>query len=62
MLMTKGKMIQVLKKNGIRRGEKDKAIVPLEHLKYPQIATIYYNFVNCGEKQLSVCDFSLRQE
>lgn len=50
MLMTKGKMIQILKKNGIRRGEKDKAIVPLEHLKYPQIATIYYNFVNCGEK------------
>jgi hypothetical protein len=48
--MTKGKMIQILKKNGIRRGEKDKAIVPLEHLKTSQIMTIYNNFVNCGEK------------
>ena len=41
-MLTKGKMIQALKKQGIRRGDKGSAIVKLEHLKTPQIPTLYF--------------------
>ena len=40
--MTKGKMITELKRKGIRRGEKNNAIVPLEHLKNWAIVKLYY--------------------
>lgn len=41
-MLTKGKMTKALKEKGIRRGEKDGAIVPLEHLKTYQIINLYY--------------------
>lgn len=40
-MMTKGKMCKELKANGIRVGEKDGAIVSLEHLKTYQIIKMY---------------------
>lgn len=39
--MTKGKMIRELKKIGIRRGEKNGAVVKLEHLKSFEVAKLY---------------------
>ena len=41
-MITKGTMIKILKKNGIRRGEKDGAIVGLEHLKAYQVTKLYF--------------------
>jgi hypothetical protein len=42
-MLTKGKMIKQLKeKAGIRYGNKNGAIVKLEHLKSAQIAVMYY--------------------
>ena len=41
-MMTKGKMIRSLKEQGIRRGDKDGAMVSLEHLKTFQITKLYY--------------------
>ena len=40
--MTKGKMITALKKKGIRKGDKNGAVVPLEHLKTYQVTKMYY--------------------
>ena len=42
--MTKGKMIKELKTKGIRSGEKEGAKVSLEHLKYYQVAKMYYTY------------------
>ena len=42
--MTKGKMIKGLKERGIRRGDKDGAMVSLEHLKTFQIIKMYYEY------------------
>ena len=39
--MTKGKMIRELKKIGIRRGEKNGAVVKLEHLKSFEVVKLY---------------------
>lgn len=43
-MMTKGKMIKILKANGIRYGEKAGAKVRLEHLKSYQVYKMYYDF------------------
>ena len=42
--MSKGKMISALKKAGIRKGDKDGALVSLEHLKTYQIINMYYQY------------------
>ena len=42
MYMTKGKLIKALKARGIRKGNKNGARVPLEHLKTYQIINLYY--------------------
>jgi hypothetical protein len=48
-MLTKGKMINELKKIGIRMGEKNGAAVGLSHLKTPQVTELYYkNIVNKG--------------
>ena len=41
-MMTKGKMIQALKAKGVRAGDKDGAMVSLEHLKTFQVIALYY--------------------
>ena len=44
-MLTKGKMIKFLKEQaGIRKGDKQGAIVPLEHLKTHQIVNMYYQY------------------
>ena len=43
-MMTKGKMISALKKAGIRRGDKDGAMVALEYLKTYEIIKMYYEY------------------
>lgn len=43
-MMTKGKMITELKKVGIRRADKDGAMVSLEHLKTFDITKLYYQY------------------
>ena len=43
-MMTKGKMITALKKAGIRTGDKDGAMVQLEHLKTFQVIKLYYEY------------------
>ena len=45
-MMTKGKMIKQLKANGIRKGDKDGAMVSLEHLKTFQVINLYYQYCN----------------
>ena len=45
-MMTKGQMIKELKKAGIRKGDKNGAIVQLEHLKTTTITTMYYNLTH----------------
>jgi hypothetical protein len=46
-MMTKGKMISALKKAGVRSGDKDGAMVSLEHLKTFQVIKLYYEY--CAE-------------
>lgn len=41
-MMTKGKMISALKAKGIRTGDKNGAMVSLEHLKTFQVINLYY--------------------
>ena len=41
-MLTKGKMIDALKKKGVRTGDKNGALVKLEHLKTPQITALYF--------------------
>ena len=41
-MLTKGKMIQALKKQGVRRGDKGSSVVKLEHLKTPDVIKLYY--------------------
>ena len=48
IMLTKGKMINELKKAGIRTGEKNGAAVGLSHLKAPQITVLYYR--HCTNK------------
>ena len=43
-MLSKGKMISALKKAGIRRGDKNGSIVPLEHLKAYQVIKLYYQY------------------
>ena len=44
-MLTKGKMIKQLKeKAGIRKGDKNGAMVQLEHLKTYQIISMYYQY------------------
>lgn len=40
-MITKGKMINELKKKGVRRGDKNGSVVQLEHLKTFQIIQLY---------------------
>ena len=40
--MGKGKMIRELKAKGIRKGEKNGAVVKLEHLKTFAVIELYY--------------------
>ena len=40
-MITKGRMIQELKKNGVRKGDKNGSLVSLEHLKTFQIIKLY---------------------
>lgn len=42
MVTTKGKMIKELKKYGVRKGDKNGAIVKLEHLKFEEVIKLYY--------------------
>ena len=41
-MLTKGKMVNELKKAGIRTGDKNGAAVGLSHLKTAQIIALYY--------------------
>jgi hypothetical protein len=41
-MLTKGKMTKALNEKGIRTGDKDGAMVQLEHLKTYQITKMYY--------------------
>ena len=41
-MLTKGKMINELKKRGIRTGDKNGAAVGLSHLKTAQIIALYF--------------------
>lgn len=43
-MLSKGKMITALKQAGIRKGDKQGAVVPLEHLKTHQIVNMYYQY------------------
>lgn len=43
-MLSKGKMISELKKNGIRTGDKNGAEVSLEHLKTFQVIKLYYQY------------------
>ena len=43
-MLTKGFMTKELKKRGIRRGDKNGAMVSLEHLKTYQITKMYYEY------------------
>ena len=43
-MMTKGSMIKNLKEHGIRKGEKNGAMVSLEHLKTFQVVELYYKY------------------
>ena len=43
-MLTKGKMIKNLKERGIRKGDKDGAMVSLEHLKTFQVINLYYQY------------------
>ena len=45
-MLTKGQMIKALKAKGIRAGEKDGAIVTLEHLKTFAVTKLYYEYVD----------------
>ena len=42
MYRTKGTLVKELKELGIRKGDKDGAVVSLEHLKYYQLVNLYY--------------------
>lgn len=41
-MLTKGKMINALKKVGIRTGDKGDAVVNLSHLKTAQVIALYF--------------------
>ena len=41
-MLTKGFMVKALKEKGIRRGDKNGALVQLEHLKMHQVINLYY--------------------
>ena len=41
-MLTKGKMVKALKEIGIRKGDKNGALVQLEHLKTYQVINLYY--------------------
>ena len=43
-MLTKGKMIKELKKNGVRSGDKNGANVKLEHLKTPDVTKLYFTY------------------
>ena len=43
-MLTKGKMISALKKAGVRKGDKNGALVGLEHLKTFKIIELYYQY------------------
>ena len=43
-MLSKGKMISELKKKGIRNGDKNGALVALEHLKTFQVTDLYYKY------------------
>ena len=43
-MLTKGFMVRELKKAGIRKGDKNGAMVQLEHLKTYQIISMYYQY------------------
>lgn len=47
-MLTKGKMVVILKKNGVRFGDKHGARVKIEHLQTPQIINLYYQ--HCIQK------------
>lgn len=42
MYRTKGTLFKELKELGIRKCDKDGAVVSLEHLKYYQVVNLYY--------------------
>ena len=46
-MLTKGKMVVLLKKHGVRKGDKNGAQVALEHLKYCDICKLYYSTFEC---------------
>jgi hypothetical protein len=43
-MLTKGAMVNTLKKNGIRTGDKNGAKVKLEHMKTPDLAKLYFTY------------------
>lgn len=43
-MLSKGFMTKELKKRGIRRGDKNGAMVSLEHLKMPEVTKLYYQY------------------
>ena len=45
-MLTKGKLINELKKAGIRRGTRNDGLeVSLEHLKYADVVNLYYKHI-----------------
>jgi hypothetical protein len=43
-MLTKGFMTKKLKEAGIRKGDKNGALVSLEHLKTYQVVNLYYKY------------------
>jgi hypothetical protein len=50
-MLTKGKMIKALKQAGIRKGDKEGAMVSLEHLKTFQVTKLYYE--HCVNEEIN---------
>lgn len=48
MIYSKGYLINQLKKNGVRKGNKFGATVSLEHLKYADVVNLWFKY--CNEK------------
>ena len=42
MIFSKGKLIKELKQKGVRKGDKQGATVSLEHLKYADVVTLWF--------------------
>lgn len=51
MIYSKGYLINQLKKNGIRKGDKFGATVSLEHLKYADVVNLWFKYIGFNKEQ-----------